>query len=210
MIFCILQGILIYAWLIMIVTVKLLNAICLHFRSRKFKERNNRQLSNIQSLVNPLNHWFRVYEINTPLRVAHFLAQACCETFYFSDMTEIPANGGREYDFGTRIGAALGNTHPGDGPKYIGRGLLHLTGRYNYRTAGKKIGVDLESQPQLVASDFDIAVRTACLFWRNNGLNGFADSDAFLNITHKVNGYENGIEERRAALIRAKRFLNIK
>ncbi|WP_241647874.1 glycoside hydrolase family 19 protein [Rosenbergiella metrosideri] len=195
--------------MIKIVTADLLNATCLHFRAIKYQARNERQISNIHSLVKPMNQWFKVYEINTPLRIAHFLAQACCETFDFSDMTERPAKGGKEYDFGTRVGKVLGNTHPGDGPNYIGRGLLHLTGRYNYRKIGKEIGVDIESKPKLVALDLDIAVRTAYVFWKNNGLNKDADDDLFMKISHKVNGYENGIAARKAALNRAKKFLNI-
>lgn len=145
-----------------IIDAGLLNHIALHFTHRKTRLKKQHQIFNIQHLITPLNHWFKVYSIDTPLRVAHFLSQACCETFQFTSMTEHPAHGGREYDKGTRAGFNLGNIHAGDGPRYIGRGMLDLTGRVNYKKIGKSIGVDLVDHPNSVATDFNLAVRTAC------------------------------------------------
>lgn len=187
----------------------LLNHIALHFNAPKFKLRRQHQIYNIQHLISPLNHWFKVYSIDTPLRVAHFLAQACCETFQYSALSEHPKHGGREYDLGTRIGKNLGNIYKGDGPKYIGRGMLHLTGRFNYQQMGKKIDSDLVDYPTTVATDFNLAVRTACEYWKIKSCNLNADLDDFHIIMLKINGGMNGQTERRAALNRAKKYLHI-
>jgi putative chitinase len=191
------------------VDIGLLNHIALHFTHRKTRLKKQHQIYNIQHLTTPLNHWFKVYSIDTPLRVAHFLAQACCETFQFTSMTEHPAYGGKEYDAGTRAGYNLGNKFPGDGPKYIGRGMLDLTGRGNYQSIGKAIGSDLVNYPKTVATDFSLAVRTACEYWKIRGLNAVADLDDFHRIMLRINGGMNGQKERYAALQRAKKYLHI-
>ncbi|MTD37988.1 glycoside hydrolase [Erwinia sp. CPCC 100877] len=168
------------------------------------------QAANINTLPFHLNHWFTVYEINkNKLRVAHFLAQACCETDQFLSLTEIPAHGGKEYEPTTRAGRLVGNKYPGDGPKYIGRGLLHLTGRENYEKYGNRIHKDLVNHPKIVASDLSLAVRTSCMFWHSRGLNTLADSDNFNAISHRVNGGHNGRDVRLKALKKAKALLGI-
>lgn len=191
------------------IDVGLLNHIALHFTHRKTRLKKQHQIYDIQHLILPLNHWFKVYSIDTPLRVAHFLAQACCETFQFSSMTENPAHGGKEYDFGTKVGHKLGNTHKGDGPIYIGRGMLHLTGRRNYQKIGDAIGADLVDHPTTVATDFNLAVRTACAFWESRELNFWADHDNFHKVMLRVNGGMTGQKERHDALLRAKKYLHI-
>ncbi len=191
------------------IDIGLLNHIALHFNSPKFRLRKQHQVYNIQHLITPLNHWFKVYSIDTSLRVAHFLAQACCETFQYSSLSEHPKHGGEEYDAGTRVGNRLGNKYPGDGPKYIGRGMLHLTGRLNYQKIGHAIGSDLIDYPQTVATDFNVAVRSACAFWKSRGLNFWADQDNFHRIMIGVNGGMTGQTERYAALIRAKKYLHL-
>lgn len=187
----------------------LLSSIVMHFTAKNSPKRHDAQEELLRNLVFPLNRWLAVYEINTAIRAAHFLAQACCETFQFSALVETPKNGGREYDAGTRVGGTLGNDYPGDGPRYIGRGLLHLTGRRNYRTMGSKIGTDLENNPVSVGSDLDLAVRTACEFWREKRLNRYADKDDFYHVMYFINGGHNGRDERYRALQRAKGKLGI-
>lgn len=192
-----------------IIDYGLLSSIVMHFTAKSSPKRHEAQEELLRNLVFPLNRWLAVYGINTALRTAHFLAQACCETFQFSAMTETPKNGGREYDLGTKVGKTLGNDYPGDGPRYIGRGLLHLTGRLNYAEIGKKIGVSLENDPTSVGSDLDLAVRTACEFWRMKSLSQYADEDDFNTIVFRINGGHNGRDERYRALQRAKKALGI-
>ncbi len=190
------------------VTPQLLMGISLPYRSNR--GRAVAQQANFHALPFHINHWFSVYEINkNKLRVAHFLAQACCETGYFLWLTERPAKGGLEYEPTTNAGRRVGNKFPGDGPKYIGRGLLHLTGRENYRRYGDQIHQDLEGNPEIVAKDLSLAVRTSCMFWKSRGLNFLADADNFDEICHRVNGGINGKPERRRALNKAKQLLNI-
>lgn len=190
------------------ITPELLRGIASPYRTVISKK--NAQAANIHALPFHLNHWFTVYEINkNKLRVAHFLAQACCETGQFLSLTEIPAHGGKEYDYGTKAGRDLGNTHPGDGPKFIGRGLLHLTGRDNYQRYGDRIHEDLVNHPEVVASNLSLAVRTSCMFWRSRGLNSYADADDFNTISYRVNGGPNGRQNRFNALRKAKKLLGI-
>ena len=186
-----------------------LNSIVMHFTAKNSPKRHEVQEAVLHGLVTPLNYWLAAYSMDTAIRAAHFLAQSCCETFQFSALTETPKKGGREYEVGTKKGKNLGNKSPGDGPLFIGRGLLHLTGRANYFEIGKRIGVSLLDAPGSVSSDLDLAVHTACEFWLLKGLNEYADSDDFDTITHKINGGTNGLDERRAALGRAKRQLGI-
>ena len=93
------------------------------------------------SLASVLEH----YEINTRLRVAHFLAQVANLSDGFCTTEEYAS--GAAYE-GRRD---LGNSQPGDGRRFKGRGLIQLTGRANYHTLGGKLGVDLENNPEMAA-----------------------------------------------------------
>ena len=81
-----------------------------------------------------INSWADTFEINTPLRMCHFLAQCCHETAGFKFMKEQgKVSYFSKYDKG-RLAKMLGNTKKGDGWKYRGRGFLMLTGRANYQS----------------------------------------------------------------------------
>lgn len=167
-----------------------------------------RQQANFHALPFHINHWFQVYDINkTQLRVAHFLAQSCYETENFLSLTERPRHGGMEYEPNTSAGRKVGNHSPGDGPKFIGRGLLHLTGYDNYKKYGNEINEDLVNHPEIVASDLSLAVRTSCMFWQSRRLNQLADKDDFDEVCLRVNGGINGKEQRRTALKKSKKDL---
>lgn len=101
------------------------------------------------------------------------------------------------------------NKAGGDGPKYIGRGLLHLTGRENYQKYGEMFNEDLLNHPEKVAQDHSLAVRTACAYWKLKNLNDLADADKFSRITYLVNGGSNGSTRREQALKEIKRALGI-
>jgi putative chitinase len=92
----------------------------------------------------------------------------------------------------------LGNTEPGDGWKFRGRGLKQLTGRDNYRRFSQSwLGSDeLLHKPERVA-DPDGAVASAIWFWRANGLNAIADTGSVEAVTLRVNGGSNGLLDRK-------------
>ncbi|WP_416759643.1 glycoside hydrolase family 19 protein [Pseudomonas sp. BNK-6] len=94
-------------------------------------------------------------------------------------------------------GGRLGNTLPGDGWKYRGRGLIQLTGANNYRAAGAALGLDLINHPELVEQP-DTAAMVAGWFWQSNGLNELADAGQFAKITRIINGGLTGQAERVA------------
>ena len=104
--------------------------------------------------------------------------------------------------------------HPGesvlikDGVKYKGRGLIQITGRHNYTLFQKYLGgaPDIMNHPEYLEQPH-LAVMVSCWFWKTHGLNELADTDSFVTITKKINGGTNGINERKAFLIRAKKEL---
>jgi len=143
------------------------------------------------------------FGINTPLRQAHFLAQCAHESAGMRTTVEYAS--GKEYE-GRKD---LGNVQPGDGVRYKGRGLIQLTGRANYGSYGKKLGVDLIGHPDLAAA-FPAAIQTAALYWNDHGLNALADKDQVVAITKKINGGVNGLSERELYLAKAKKALGVK
>lgn len=154
---------------------------------------------------------FSRYSIITPLRLAHFLGQTCVETGGYVFLRELwgPTPTQSRYD-GRKD---LGNSRPGDGLRYRGRGLIQLTGRANYRAVGERIGLDLEGQPEL-AERPDIAVLTACDWWQMNDANRWADADDARAVSRLVNRGKakallpaNHERERIAATARAKEIL---
>ena len=141
--------------------------------------------------------------VDTPLRIAHFLAQASEETDHFRTLTEY---GGPAY-FAQYDGREdLGNVMPGDGARFRGRGIFDVTGRANYRRLGDELGLDAIARPELMA-DPNVAVRAALDYWRDHDLAELADADAVALVTKRVNGGFNGLPERKRALARVKAAL---
>jgi len=155
----------------------------------------------VDGLVKYLPAALEKYKINTKLRIAHFLAQIAHESDHFRTTEEYAS--GAAYE-GRKD---LGNVRKGDGRRYKGRGVLQITGRANYRTYGKKLGYDLENNPELAATP-EVSVLTAAQYWQDRGLNELADADNGKQITRKVNGGYNGLEDRLAKVQRAKRALD--
>lgn len=146
---------------------------------------------------------FPKFGIGTPLRLAHFLAQAAHETMGFLYLKEL---GGPAY-FARYDGRDdLGNTKPGDGARFPGRGIFQLTGRANYANMGPRIGVDLIAHPEKAADPAN-AVTIACLYWQDKKLSALADADDIRAITKKINGGFNGFDDRKARLIKLKQVL---
>jgi putative chitinase len=143
--------------------------------------------------IGPLNEAMEEFEIDTPLRQAAFLAQIAHESGELRWVREIwgPTPAQKRYE-GRKD---LGNTQPGDGRKYLGRGPIQITGRANYVKYGKLLGIPLEDQPVL-AESFQEGFRIAACFWKTHGLNEKADAGDFRGITKAINGGYNGLADR--------------
>ena len=156
-----------------------------------------------------LNEAMRASGIGTTmLRAAAFVAQLAHESGEFRWMEEIwgptPAQG--RYEPPNDLAKRLGNTEPGDGKRFKGRGPIQITGRFNYAKYGKLLGRDLVVEPALAAAP-ELAFATAALFWQTNGLNELADAEDFVAITRRINGGTNGLADRQMYYARAKAVL---
>jgi len=140
----------------------------------------------------------QAYQLTTPLRLAHFLAQVGHESGELRWTVEIwgPSAAQRRYE-GRRD---LGNTQRGDGYRYRGRGLIQLTGRANYCAFSRDIDEDVEAHPHLVGTDPRLALLAALWYWRVAEVNQWADRDDLLGVTRRVNGGTNGLADRRRLL----------
>lgn len=145
------------------------------------------------------------FGINTPLRVAHFLAQVAHESGTGKWMREIWGPTAAQVRYEGRVD--LGNTLTGDGKRFMGRGLIQLTGRTNYVAYSRAIHGDSRavSDPDMVARLPDAAL-AAGWFWQQKGINALADADNLDAVTRRVNGGTNGIDDRRAKLAISKRL----
>lgn len=137
-----------------------------------------------------------VYDIAPGPRRQMFLAQLAHESAGFRTT--------REYADGSAYEGRkdLGNVQEGDGKKFRGRGLIQLTGRANYRRFGDILGLDLENDPETV-EDFPLALEVSALYWDVHKLNIFADDHNFEEITRRINGGYNGLEDRKKYLQKA-------
>jgi putative chitinase len=141
--------------------------------------------------------------IDTPLRLCHFMAQLAHESAHFGVTLEFAS--GKAYE--GRI--MLGNIHPGDGPRYRGRGLIQTTGRTNYKEARDDIrkivpdAPDFEADP-VKLEEFPWALLSAISYWRRRKINRLADRDDVVAVTRAINGGENGLADRKRYLSKAK------
>ncbi|MBL8193614.1 MAG: LysM peptidoglycan-binding domain-containing protein [Blastocatellia bacterium] len=162
----------------------------------------NLPLAKAQEYLPHLNAALAEFNINTPARQAAFVAQLAHESVGLTAFEEFAS--GRAYEGRPD----LGNTQPGDGVRFKGRGPIQLTGRANYREVGKALGIDLENNPKL-ASTPEVGFRVAGQFWERNGLNKLADAQKFDSITKRVNGGFNGKADRDRYYARAKDVLDV-
>lgn len=140
------------------------------------------------------------YEINTPKRMAAFLAQLGHESGSLRYTKELAS--GQAYE-GRKD---LGNISPGDGVKYKGRGLIQLTGFANYTKLSLEIDQNFTAKPELL-EQYPYAALSAAVFWTWINGNALADSGDFDRLTKKINGGYNGKEDRDKRYTRAKKVL---
>jgi putative chitinase len=173
----------------------------------------------------PLQATFDKYEINTPRRQSAFLGQCAHESGNFKTLQEnlnYSAEGlmktwpsrfptkeiADQYArqpakiAGKVYNGRLGNTSEEEAAKYLGRGLIQLTGKENYERCGLAIGVDLLSDPNLLL-DPRHAAMSAGWFWNKKGLNELADAQEHGQITKRINGGTIGLDDRIAKTTKA-------
>jgi putative chitinase len=181
-----------------------------------------------QMIKNPyIDQWYGAlaqlmpdYDINTPHRVAHFVAQCAHESNNFLFVQEnlnykavslrktfpkyFPTDElAAQYAlkperianrvYANRMGN--GDEASGDGWRYRGRGLIQLTGKDNYTFFAGSLGIPVEEASEYL-STFEGAAQSACFFWEQNRLNRFADANDVKGLTRAINGGQIGLEDR--------------
>lgn len=149
-----------------------------------------------------INKYAEKYQVDTTLRMAHFLAQIAHESGELQYKRELAS--GMKYE----NRKDLGNVAKGDGPRFKGRGFIQITGRNNYNLISKDLGEDFVSSPELLEQD-EWAVASAFWFWNRNRLNTFADQDDVVTITKRINGGTNHLQERKDYLAKAKKVFKL-
>jgi len=191
-------------------------------------------LEQLNSIVpkNPyIDHWYEAfeqllpdYDINTPYRIAAFVAQCAHESGGFTAIKEnlnykpeslvkifpkyFDLTTAQHYCshpnkqeliankiYANRMGN--GNEASGDGYRYCGRGLIQLTGKSNYTRFAESLEMNVEDVPAYLAT-FEGAAQSACWFWESNNLNQFADKGDILTMTKRINGGTIGLSDREA------------
>jgi putative chitinase len=167
----------------------------------------------------PLNDAMDEFGIDTPARQAAFLSQVAVESGslrYVSEIASGAAYNGRK-DLGNtkpealRIAALYGST---PGPFWKGHGLIQITGYDNHLACGQALGLDLLNHPELLEEPIN-AARSAAWFWKEHGLNKWADAGDCDGVSDVINkgrktapiGDANGYQERLAFYQRAKEVL---
>jgi putative chitinase len=177
--------------------------------------------SNLEKFVEGLNETFEHFEIDTPKRMAMFIAQTAHESGNFAATQEnlnysakgltgtfkkyfpteesaVPYSRKPEKIANKVYGGRMGNgpESSGDGYKYRGRGVIQLTGKDNYTACGKALDLDLLTDPDCVAEN-PVAVLSAGWFWNTRRLNDWADKGDITTVTKKINGGTIGLADRK-------------
>lgn len=166
------------------ITLQVMRALCPRSRDATFAP-----------FVDPLNATIAEFSI---VRVAEFLAQIAHESGGFVFLRELWGPTPQQARYEGR--ADLGNTQPGDGFRYRGRGLIQITGRANTRDCGLALDLPLEDNPEYLERPM-VAARSAGWFWKSRKLDAIDD---FTLLTKRVNGGTNGLADRYAYFGRAK------
>jgi putative chitinase len=177
-----------------------------------------------------VEHWHKAlsqllpdYEINTPQRIAAFVAQCAHESGGFMVLKEnlnyraaslrkifpkyFPDDAiaqryasmpNKQEAIANRVYAnRMGNgpEESGDGYRYCGRGLIQLTGRQNYTWFAASLEITPEEATEYLGT-FEGAAQSACWFWETNKLNQWADAGDIVTLTKRINGGTIGLEDR--------------
>lgn len=157
----------------------------------------------VDRFLAPLNDAMAEFDINTTARQASFLSQMGHESGQLRYVEELAS--GSAYE-GRKD---LGNTQPGDGIRYKGRGLLQITGRLGYTACMMSLGIDCVEHPELLEGP-ENAARSAAWWWKSHGLNEMADKGDQIAISKRINGGTNGLEDRLALYKAASEVLVIR
>jgi putative chitinase len=157
--------------------------------------------------LTPLNDAMTEFGIDTLLRQACFLAQIAHESGSLRYTIEGADGMGYDITVNPKLAAELGNTEPGDGKRYRGRGLLQVTGRANSTKCLEAMGRPVDDLPYLETPVG--ASRSAGWFWQLRGLNEIAELGNFGSLTTNITGGYNGIDERIKHYIRCRKALGI-
>ena len=177
-----------------------------------------------------VEHWHRAlaqllpdYDINTPQRIAAFVAQCAHESGGFTALKEnlnykavtlrkifpkyFPDDAianhyaslpNKQEAIANKVYASRmgnGDEASGDGYRYCGRGLIQLTGKNNYQSFADSLEMNVEDVPEYLAT-FEGAAQSACWFWESNNLNQWADKGDILTLTKRINGGTIGLDDR--------------
>lgn len=172
--------------------------------------------------VEAMEEVFPEYEINTPKRIAAFIAQCGHESGGWRTFSENLNYSAKALDaiFGKYFVKAgrdaeeyhrqpekianvvyanrmdNGDTESGDGWRFRGRGPIQLTGKANYTAFANDMDVDVIDNPDLVSEDKQVALKSAIWFWNKNNLNKYADDSDIKTMTKRINGGYIGLEDR--------------
>ena len=178
-----------------------------------------------KELVVALNTLLPKYNITTPLRISHFLAQYACETQgftkfientnytsperllavfpkYFKSKIIAASYAGHPQAIANRVYAdrfGNGSEQSGDGYRYRGRGLCHLTFKSNYYQFSLETGVEAIRHPELL-EEIHYAVLAGCWYWNKRKINTLADANDSVAVTRAINGGTNGLADRQKLL----------
>lgn len=151
--------------------------------------------------ANPISAAMALWAIDSEARQAAFVAQIGHESGRLVYVRELWGPTPAQVRYEGR--ADLGNTQPGDGKRFMGRGLIQITGRANYGHVSDALGTDFVTSPELLEQPANAAL-SAAWFWNAHGLNDLADAGDFATITRRINGGMNGYADRLALLALAK------
>lgn len=202
--------------------------------ARLLSEVYRRPVAQLQADAVPMRDALELAEIDTDLRLAHWLSQVGHESGGLLWRREIwgPTKQQKRYErrfdqpwpanrvqarqsayAANRLAYGLGNTEPSDGKRFMGRGWIQTTGRANHGMTTRRLRAELGNDvPDFVAQPERLEERiwsafSAAVFWKVNGLNEWADANDLETLTRRINGGYNGLDHRKLLFVQAQTVL---